>query len=129
MDRAESDSQVERAHVSSIPFNTVASVLGTNQAQRQAAASLDKNVHDAARSEKLQSQLNRDHIEQVEDSAQYGVVNVRDEGGGKNRDEEQPGRRKGERVEIAGVETEKTDAADGGLTAGSAADGRLDISA
>jgi|GEM_PF-5932074 len=73
--------------MSNIPFNTVASVLATAPASRQAAAGNVRRSHEALRAQRVQAQTSVRHMEEVEDLDEKAVDSVGDEQEKRNQGE------------------------------------------
>ena len=92
--------------MSNIPFNTIASILQTGNVQREVSAPQDKAYHDQVKARKTAAAKARQHTEMVEDSTEYGVDEVHDQGNqaAQEDNDQMPRRRQEEKVEIEGID-------------------------
>lgn len=116
--------------MSNIPFNTVASVLGTSSVQRQVANAIDRAKHDSARAQRVQFQKSLQHTEQVEDPGDEGLKGILDQQQkSSHQQREEQERQTSAKVEIAGVEGEEPEGPAAPAAEKPAGPPRLDISA
>lgn len=113
--------------MSNIPFNTVASVLVTGNVQQQVAQAIDRKTQAATRSERLLSQQNQRHAEEIEDPGEKSLEAIGEDNRGQSEQQRKKNskRQAAAEVDIAGVAAAAAPAGD----PTNPSTGALDISA
>ena len=90
--------------MSNIPFNTVASVLGSTTVARQLASAQDKKVHEQIRSQRQVVAATELSREEVDDPGNHDLQQVHDEDKGHGEQKRRKRRPTQEQVDIEGIE-------------------------
>ena len=94
--------------MSNIPFNTVASVLGSTTVARQLGSAQDKKVQEQIRSQRQVAAATEVSREEVDDPGNHELQQVHDEDKGHGEQKRRRKRSAGEQVDIEGIEVQES---------------------